>query len=73
MFQLYHNEQSINHLTSELKAKSRDLDKLDQRKNEIDQQLKSKKQDNAKLSREMAFVEKKITSKVPKLEKTSFI
>ncbi|RMX38379.1 hypothetical protein pdam_00005515 [Pocillopora damicornis] len=69
LFQLYHNEQSINHLTSELKAKSRDLDKLDQRKNEIDQQLKSKKQDSAKLSREMAFVEKKITSKEAELNK----
>ncbi|PFX28551.1 Structural maintenance of chromosomes protein 1A [Stylophora pistillata] len=69
LFQLYHNEQSINHLTNELKAKSRDLDKLDQRKNEIDQQLKSKKQDSAKLSREMASVEKKITSKEAELNK----
>ena len=65
LFKLYHNEQSINHLTNELKAKSHDLDKLEKRKTEIDQQLKSRKQDNAKFSREMASVEKKITGKVP--------
>lgn len=64
LFKLYHNEQSINHLTNELKAKSRDLDKLEKKKSEIDQQLKSKKQENAKLSREMASVEKKIVTKV---------
>lgn len=64
LFKLYHNEQSINHLTNELKAKSRDLDKLEKKKSESDQQLKSKKQENAKLSREMASVEKKITTKV---------
>jgi len=51
-------------LTNELKAKSRDLDKLEKKKSETDQQLKNKKQENAKLSREMASVEKKITTKV---------
>ncbi|XP_078369218.1 structural maintenance of chromosomes protein 1A-like [Oculina patagonica] len=69
LFKLYHNEQSINHLTNELKAKSRDLDKLEKKKSEIDQQLKSKKQENAKFSREMASVEKKITSKEAELNK----
>lgn len=64
LFKLYHNEQSINHLNNEMKAKSRDLDKLEKKKSEIDQQLKSKKQENAKFSREMASVEKKITTKV---------
>ena len=64
LFKLYHNEENINHLTNELKAKSRDLDKLEKKKNEIDQQLKSKKQENARFSREMASVEKKIASKV---------
>ena len=64
LFKLYHNEQGINHLTNELKTKSRDLDKLEKKKNEIEQELKNKKQDNAKLSREMASVEKKIASKV---------
>lgn len=63
LFKLYHNEQGINHLTNELKTKSRDLDKLEKEKNEIEQKLKSKKQENAKLSREMASVEKKIASK----------
>ncbi|XP_020611608.1 structural maintenance of chromosomes protein 1A-like isoform X1 [Orbicella faveolata] len=69
LFKLYHNEQSINHLTNELKAKSRDLDKLEKKKSEIDQQLKSKKQENAKFSREMASVEKKITTKEAELNK----
>lgn len=64
LFKLYHNEQGINNLTSELKAKSRDLDKLEKKKSEVEQDLKSKKQENAKLSREMASVEKKIASKV---------
>lgn len=64
LFKLYHNEQGINHLTNELKTKSRDLDKLEKGKAEIEQKLKSKKQENAKLSREMASVEKKIASKV---------
>lgn len=64
LFKLYHNEQSINNLTNELKAKVRDLDKLEKRKGEVEQELKSKKQENAKLSREMASVEKKISSKV---------
>lgn len=64
LFKLYHNEQGINHLTNELKTKSRDLDKLEKEKNETEQKLKSKKQENAKLSREMASVEKKIASKV---------
>ncbi|KAM7440579.1 Structural maintenance of chromosomes protein 1B [Porites harrisoni] len=63
LFKLYHNEQGINHLTNELKTKSRDLDKLEKEKNETEQKLKSKKQENAKLSREMASVEKKIASK----------
>ena len=64
LFKLYHNEQGINNVTNELKAKSRDLDKLEKKKGEVEQELKSKKQENAKLSREMASVEKKITSKV---------
>ena len=70
LFKLYHNEQSINHLTTELKTKSRDLDKLEKKKSEIDQQLKSKKQENAKFSREMASVEKKITTKVGTMKHT---
>ena len=70
LFKLYHNEQSINHLTNELKTKSRDLDKLEKKKSEIDQQLKSKKQENAKFSREMASVEKKITTKVGTMKHT---
>lgn len=69
LFKLYHNEQGINHLTNELKTKSRDLDKLEKKKNEIEQELKNKKQDNAKLSREMASVEKKIASKEAELNK----
>lgn len=67
LFKLYHNEQSINNLTNELKAKVRDLDKLEKRKGEVEQELKSKKQENAKLSREMASVEKKISSKEAEL------
>ncbi|CAH3172553.1 unnamed protein product [Porites evermanni] len=63
LFKLYHNEQGINHLTNELKTKSRDVDRLEKEKNEIEQKMKSKKQENAKLSREMASVEKKIASK----------
>lgn len=68
LFKLYHNEQGINNLTNELKAKSRDLDRLEKRKGEVEQELKTKKQENAKLSREMAAVEKKLASKVQPLE-----
>ena len=64
LFKLYHNEQGLSSLENELKAKSRDIDKLEKKKSDVEQQLRGKKQEQAKLSREMASVEKRINAKV---------
>ena len=69
LFKLYHNEQGINNLTNDLKAKARELGKLEKRKVDVEQELKSRKQENAKFQREMAAVDKKISSKVKPLMK----
>lgn len=67
LFKLYHNEQGINNLTNDLKAKARELGKLEKRKVDVEQELKSRKQENAKFQREMAAVDKKISSKEAEL------
>lgn len=64
LFKLYHNEQEVSHLTTELRNKSRETEKLESKKQSIEQQLKAKKQENAKLAREMATIEKTIREKV---------
>jgi structural maintenance of chromosome 1 len=67
LFKLYHNEQEVSNLTSELRGKSRESEKLESKKQSVEQQLKSKRQENAKLSREMATIEKTIREKVKPL------
>nr|QIC49988.1 structural maintenance of chromosomes protein 1 [Actinia equina] len=63
LFKLYHNEQDVSHLTTELRNKSRETEKLESKKQSIEHQLKGKKQENAKLAREMATIEKTIREK----------
>ncbi|EDO49596.1 predicted protein [Nematostella vectensis] len=69
LFKLYHNEQDISHMTSEMKTKSRETEKLDSKKQAVEKQLKGKKQENAKLTREMGIIEKTIREKEDELNK----
>ena len=64
LFKLYHNEQEASHLTSELRGKSRETEKLEGKKQTIEQQLKVRRQENAKLTREMATIERTIRERV---------
>ena len=64
LFKLYHNEQEISHLVSELKLRNKEMGKLESRRQAVEEELKVKKQKNAKISRELAGIEKNIREKV---------
>lgn len=65
LFRLYHNEQEVHHLTSELKSKEKEVEQMENKRNVIEDKLKGKRQEHARMSREIASVEKQIRDKVP--------
>lgn len=64
LFRLYHNEQEIEHLTSELQNKEKEVGGMEKKRNTIEEKLKGKRQEHARMSREIAAIEKQIRDKV---------
>lgn len=66
---LFHTEEEIKAIQSELKVHMQDLQKMNGKKDKVDEQLKKKKSEQGKVAREIAIKEKSVTEKETDLNK----
>lgn len=69
LFKLYHTEQDIKNIESEIKEYSKELKKMASKKTGIEEQLQIKKSEAGRISREIALKEKQVNEKEAELNK----
>lgn len=60
LFRLFHNENEIQSLDSEIESKKKEVRKIEAKKEKAEEVLKERKKDQGKVSRELARIEQEI-------------
>lgn len=60
LFRLFHNEREMKNYEQDLKAKQREVEKIERRKEKAEEVLKEKKKEQLKYSRDLAKIEQDI-------------